>query len=213
MINNAVINDMKISSTKGFTLLELLITISIAGILLGFGIPSFSSLVAESQISAQYNSLVGALYHARSEAIKGAADVTVCPKNAVDGLNCGTGDDWRNGWIVFIDSANTAAVANQGDIISVKPEIKGLNTVSSFGSTTNTVTGVAPVNFVRYLQNGSSSLTTGSIVICDINRGSADSRVINIVQTGDIRKGTAINNNDAPSDVFNRSIDSICPEP
>lgn len=215
---NAVMNSMKISSAKGFTLLELIITLAIAGILLGVGVPSFTSMMAESKIGAQYNSLVGSLYHARSEAIKGAADVTVCPRQAAGAFNCGTDGDWENGWIVFIDSANTpgellAVVESQDDIIAVNPAMKGLNTVTSFGSTTNTVATAAPVNYVRYLQNGTSSLTTGSIVICDVSRGPAASRSLNVVQTGDIRKGTATEGNDAPRDVFNRAISLFCPDP
>lgn len=214
----AVTKSMKMSYTKGFTVLELLITISIAGILLAVGIPSFGSMMAESRISAQYNSLVGSLYHARSEAIKGAADVTVCPRNAVDGLQCGDANDWQNGWIVFIDSVNipneaAAVIESPGDIISVKPSIKGQNTVNAFGSTTNVAGNEAAASYVRYLQNGSSSLTTGSIVICDTSRGSADSRALNIVRTGDIRRGTTTDGSTAPRDVFDRPISPRCPEP
>lgn len=209
---------MKNKTVKGFTLLELLITIAIAGILIGIGVPSFGSMMAESRISAQYNALVGSLYHARSEAIKGAADVTVCPKNAIDSNACGGPNDWENGWIVFIDSNNVpneavAVIENAAtDIISVAPAIKGLNTFRSFGSPTNTLQNVGDVSYVRYLQNGSSSLSTGSIVICD-SRGSASSRSLNVVQTGDIRKGTVTPGSDAPRDVFNRAISDFCPEP
>jgi len=209
---------MKNCSFRGFTLLELLIALSIAAILLGIGLPNFQSMMAESRISAQYNSLVGSLYHARSEAVKGAADVTVCPKNEIDGMQCGGITDWQNGWIVFYDRLNvpseaTAVIESPDDIIAVQPAIKGLNTISSFGSTTNVVSNVANINYVRYLQNGSSSLTTGSIVICDINRGAADSRVLNVVQTGDIRRGTVSNGSNAPRDVFNRDISAFCPDP
>ena len=215
----AVMNSMKIPSAKGFTLLELLITLSIAGILLGIGIPSFTSMMAESRISSQYNALVGSLYHARSEAIKGAADITVCPKNAIDSNVCGDVNDWNNGWIVFIDSTNTpnevnAVIEDPNDnIIAVAPAIKGPNTIFSFGSTSNTLLGLANVNYVRYLQNGSSSLTTGSLVICDTGRGAASSRALNIVQTGDIRRGTVSPGSTAPRDVFNRPISAFCPDP
>jgi len=215
---NAVMNSMKTSNVEGFTLVELLITMTIAGILLAVGIPSFTSMMTESRIGSQYNALVGSLYQARSEAIKGAADVTVCPKNAVGSFQCGDASDWENGWIVFIDEANNpnemiAVVENRDDILSVKPEIDGINTITSFGSATNTVANVGTVSYVRYLQNGTSSLTTGSIVICDVLRGAADSRSLNVVQTGDIRQGTVSSGSKAPRDVFNRDISAICPNP
>lgn len=218
MIIHADRKYMNKNRLNGFSLLELLITLSIAGTLLGLGIPSFSAAMADSRIGGQYNSLVGSLYRARSEAVKGAMDVTVCPKNAVDGLQCGGVGDWTNGWIVFTDRQNvpnetTAVIENQSDILAMEPEIKGLNTLSSFGSTTNVVANAAAVNYVRYLQNGSSSLTTGFVVICDVGRGAAESRVLNIVQTGDIRAGTATSGSNAPRDVFNRPISAFCADP
>jgi len=83
------INGLKKSKAEGFTLLELLVTIAIAGVLLGIGLPSFGNMMAESRISAQYNSFVGSLYQARSEAIKGGADITVCPRSAIEATSCG----------------------------------------------------------------------------------------------------------------------------
>ncbi len=205
---------MERKTANGFTLLELLVTLAIAGILLGIGVPSFGSLIKESRISSQYNSLVGSMYQARSEAIKGASDVTVCPKNALGSTQCGGANSWENGWIVFLDNTNTpgeltANIDADDEIISVKPATKGDNTISAFGSTTNVVGNVADVSYVRYLQNGSSTLSTGSIVICDTTRGADSSRALNIVQTGDIRRGAVRSGSTAPLDVFDRPVD--CP--
>jgi type IV fimbrial biogenesis protein FimT len=208
---------MKKRRENGFTLMELLITISIAGILFALGIPSFSSMMKNGRINAQYSAMEGALFHARSEAIKGASDVTVCPKNAIGSLTCGVAADWTNGWIVFVDQLNTpsesvATIENQDDIITVLPELDGDNTVFSFGSKTNSALNAPSVHYVRYLQNGSSSLTTGSIIICDTARGSVSSKSLNIVQTGDIRQGTVTDGSTAPRDVFNRAISMFCPD-
>ncbi len=89
--------------TQGFTLIELLITMAIAGILLGFGVPSFANAIKESRISSQYNTMVGSLYMARSEAVKGSSEITVCPRESVGAKQCGGKLDWKNGWLVFID--------------------------------------------------------------------------------------------------------------
>jgi len=206
----------KPTGANGFTLLELLMTIAIAGILLAVGLPSFGSMIAESRISAQYNSFVGSLYQARSEAIKGGTDITVCPRSAVEATSCGGIGDWKNGWIVFKDQAyspseSVALVESQDAILSVKPAMKGENTVVAFGSRTNQVTNVADVAYVRYMQNGSSSLSTGSIVICDAGRGAESSRALNVSLTGDIRRGSVVAGSLVPRDAFNRPVS--CPEP
>ena len=62
---------------QGFTLIELLVAVAVCGILLGIGVPSFADAIKESRISSQYNTLVGSLYLARSEAVKGSSEVTV----------------------------------------------------------------------------------------------------------------------------------------
>ena len=61
----------------GFTLLELLVAMAVAGILLGVGVPSFVEVMKNARLSTQHNDLLQSLYLARSEAIKGTADVVV----------------------------------------------------------------------------------------------------------------------------------------
>jgi type IV fimbrial biogenesis protein FimT len=78
------------SSGRGFTLVELLVTISIAAILLTVAVPSFSTLILQQQVRVSAGDLQTTLFFARSEAIKRAADVRVVP----------AGGDWKNGWSV-----------------------------------------------------------------------------------------------------------------
>jgi len=203
---------------QGFTLIELLVALAIAGILLGIGVPSFNQAVIESRISSQYNSLVGALYLARSEAIKGPGDVTVCPRDAKGSRQCGEKDDWVNGWLVFLDHTSvqgeSEANIDAGDeIISVAPALKGDNNVIAIGSPTNSAADTEEVAFVRYTQNGGTSWQGGSVLVCDSSRGSAFSRAINIVLTGDIRRGRISAGSPAPRDVFNQPVSNYCPEP
>ncbi|TQV76829.1 prepilin-type N-terminal cleavage/methylation domain-containing protein [Aliikangiella marina] len=67
------------SKQQGFTLSELLLTVTIAAILLGVALPSFNNLIAESKLTSTTNALIGALNLARSEAIEAGAQVTVEP--------------------------------------------------------------------------------------------------------------------------------------
>ena len=92
-------------SNKGFTLIELMITLVIAAILLTTAVPSFEALITNNRLSTQANAFIGALYLARAEAIKRNLDVTVCKSG--DGQNCSNNaSGFEQGWIVFVDKQN-----------------------------------------------------------------------------------------------------------
>jgi type IV fimbrial biogenesis protein FimT len=98
-------------NSSGFTLLELMITLFIVGILLAVGIPSLKSFMQGNQLVAASNELVSAMHVARSEAIKLNTRVSICESS--DGANCAATGSWKEGWIVFVDAngdlANTGA--------------------------------------------------------------------------------------------------------
>lgn len=97
---------------SGFTLIELMITLFIVGILLTVGVPSLRSFMQSNQLVASTNELISALHVARSEAIKLNSRVSICSSS--NGTSCSGSNSWRNGWIVFVDAdgdlAGTGAV-------------------------------------------------------------------------------------------------------
>jgi len=84
---------------KGFTLLELMVTISVAAIILSFGVPGFMSFIANNRAVTDTNDLVTALNLARSEATRRGSAVTVC--SSTNGTTCNGDGDWSTGWIVL----------------------------------------------------------------------------------------------------------------
>lgn len=62
---------------KGFTLVELMVTIVIAGILASLALPMFTSTLNNSRLTSHTNLMVGALNYARSEAVNLNADISV----------------------------------------------------------------------------------------------------------------------------------------
>lgn len=98
------------SRDYGFTLIELMVTLAVAAVVLGIGIPSFNQTMRNNSSSALGSEMAGALNYARSEAIKRAKRVSICSSN--DGASCLAANNWKQGWLVFVDNAaadNTAA--------------------------------------------------------------------------------------------------------
>ena len=89
---------------EGFSLVELLVAIAVAGVLLGLALPSLGRLTGESRIGALSNDFVGALQTARSEAIKRARPVAACASaDPLAAEPACDSTDWTTGWIVYAD--------------------------------------------------------------------------------------------------------------
>lgn len=101
---------------RGFSLVELMVTIAVLAILLAIGIPSFASLIASNRLTSATNELVAALQTARTEALRRNARVTVCP--AASGATACSGA-WRDGWMAFVDPTpgNAPAPESANDIL------------------------------------------------------------------------------------------------
>lgn len=103
--------------SRGFTLIELMITLVLAAIILTLAVPGFQDIIRNNRAATQANELVTALGLARSEAVKRGARVSLCP--STDQASCIAGPDWSSGWIVFVDGAanDLAAPVVLGDPI------------------------------------------------------------------------------------------------
>ena len=66
---------------RGFTLLELLVTISIVAILVAVAVPSMESSNKRGQVKAHQRHFLGALNYARSEAVSRNKLVSMCASN------------------------------------------------------------------------------------------------------------------------------------
>ncbi|MEW6703552.1 MAG: GspH/FimT family pseudopilin [Pseudomonadota bacterium] len=84
------------SQVKGFTLTELMVTLTVLSVVLAVGIPSFKNLLARNRVSGQANEFIGALNLARSEAVRRGQPVTL--RSAA-----GT-EDFGTGWEIFPDA-------------------------------------------------------------------------------------------------------------
>ncbi|MQR01137.1 GspH/FimT family pseudopilin [Glaciimonas soli] len=95
---------------SGFTLIEILISITVMSILLAIGAPSMQHFVIENRLNSTVNQFVAATIFARSEAIKRGRPVQLCRSadSANTSLCVGTAkdardaNDWGSGWVVML---------------------------------------------------------------------------------------------------------------
>lgn len=85
--------------SRAFTLIELMVTISVLAVVISLAAPSFSSMLRENRLAALSTEVQGALQLARSEAIKRRESITVCRSNAAQ-TTCANGTNWGAGWLI-----------------------------------------------------------------------------------------------------------------
>ncbi|MEM6640262.1 MAG: GspH/FimT family pseudopilin [Pseudomonadota bacterium] len=86
----------------GFTLVEMMVVISVAIILVGLGAPSFANVLRQNRITAAVNDVIAGFQLARSEAAKRGVPVRLCPAEGPNPDSC-SGTDWATGAIAFVD--------------------------------------------------------------------------------------------------------------
>jgi len=107
-------------NARGLTLVELIITLAVAGICVAVVVPSWSAFTQSSRVTTTANQLLTHLRYARNEAVNRNSPVSLCPSD--DGTTCsGAADGWQRGYIVFADndgnrrrSANEPLLQTQG---------------------------------------------------------------------------------------------------
>lgn len=163
---------------SGATLLELIVVLAVSAILLGIGIPSFSAFTGNSRLTSATNELVSSLHLARSEAIKRNSRVVMC--TSATGTSCATSGDWHQGWLVFHDANNNAALDAGETMILARQafpaglSLKGNTWVSQYISYT-------PSGATRLI---SGVLQVGTLTLCNELDASGTARQVIISSTG-----------------------------
>ena len=78
---------------QGFTLIELMATLTVAAVLMMVAVPSVMSFKRNSELTSATNTLLASINTARGEAMKRGSNAIMAPTN---------GTDWTGGWIVFV---------------------------------------------------------------------------------------------------------------
>jgi prepilin-type N-terminal cleavage/methylation domain-containing protein len=97
---------------RGFTMMELMITLAVAGIILGLAVPNLQEFRRNNRMSNTANDMLAAIVKARGEAMRRQRTVVVCPSSNPNAAEptCGV---WAAavGWIIFVDGDPTVPTA------------------------------------------------------------------------------------------------------
>lgn len=97
------------SYQRGFTLMELMIVLTLAVLILAIGSPNFREFRQNSRLTGAANDFLAAVQLARTEAVKRQASVSICASSnpQADDASCSAGEFSR--WIIFEDSDGDCA--------------------------------------------------------------------------------------------------------
>lgn len=93
------------AARRGFTAIELMVTIAIMAILAALAAPSYTELIERWRVRNITEAMRSTLYLARSEAIRRGGSIVVAKK--AGGAGCAlanTNEEWGCGWSVFVDT-------------------------------------------------------------------------------------------------------------
>ncbi len=127
----------------GFTLIEMLISMIVMGILSAIGVPSMQNFVIENRLNSTVNQFVAATFFARSEAIKlgrpvqlcrsiSSANASLCVGTASDGRDA---NDWGSGWIVMLP--DDQQVLLRQDALPDKVSVTGTKKIITYNADGN----------------------------------------------------------------------------
>jgi type IV fimbrial biogenesis protein FimT len=163
---------------RGFTLVEMLAVLAVAGTLFLLGAPSLAAVLRGTRVSSAANDFLGSLLLTRSEAMKRRHRVVMC--RSADAQGCAASGGWQQGWIVFADADGDGERDPAEAVLYVQPALDGAMRMTG----TSTV-----AKYVSYAPNGSTKLVgggfqAGTLTVCSASGQKGTGRQVIVNATG-----------------------------
>jgi type IV fimbrial biogenesis protein FimT len=169
------------SRLYGVTLIELMISLTLMGVLAMMAVPAMSGMLNSFRVDSATRAMIASLQLARNEAAMRGGRVVVCKSS--NGSDCSHTKGWEQGWIVFRDGNNNAVVDQGEPILHREPAMP--EALSFTGN-------VTVVSYVSYTPYGHANMTNGAfqagtLTVCSPSKRGFEARQIVINSTGRAR--------------------------
>lgn len=182
----------------GYTLLELMTTLCIAGIVASIALPSLGALAQNERRRAMTSRLMATLLVARSETLKrGGRPLVICGADDADGngnldppeLRC-AGSDWTDGWMIGTwDDADGNSAVDAGEFMPLRVFPTGVaGQLTITGGNFTASPPVRPAGTLLFKSFGRRT-SNGTITVCD-GRGPDEARGVIVSSLGRARVST-----------------------
>lgn len=179
----------KLLSSRGFTLMEMLIAIALSSVILGLITPSAKRIIDKHRISADINHTSALIRYARTLSISQVETIKLCP--AHNHSVCDS--DWKLPIIVFVDTNNNNVrdadepLLAAGKALDKQHKMKG------------------PKSAIKFFENGTNA-SPASLTLCPISNDNTLARAIYISLQGRTRLSKDHNNDGIHERIENTNL-------
>lgn len=137
---------------RGFTLLELMVTIAVLAVIVAIALPNMRDFIVGNRLSSNVNGFIGLINYARSEAVARNQDVIVCPQ-AAGATTCGSGTSWNTRNVqAFVDEDGSGQQNGAEPVLKTMAAVDPTDTSTGFDQTGSDPLVFGSAGFARAAQ-------------------------------------------------------------